>query len=98
RTIVRGNALRQVGVQVFILLQWVPRTIVRGNSSGSRKPRPVPICFNGAADNRPRKLGRAARWPDGDLASMGPRTIVRGNLRELRFALRAQRVASMGPW
>ncbi len=80
RTIVRGNGPRRGGYHPLS---------GRFNGAADDRPRKLPdgdvVCehhtgFNGAADDRPRKSGGRGPLPAGlRRASMGPRTIVRGN-------------------
>ncbi len=105
RTIVRGNFNPASDISRQYKASMGPRTIVRGNARLRPRPAAPSRCFNGAADDRPRKfLDNGAvytykttlQWGRGrssaeivavefgafmsDEASMGPRTIVRGNI------------------
>src|SRR5438876_337306 len=85
RTLVRGN--ERIGNRQIarVLLQWG-----RALSCAEIAYRWLPLLqqsgrFNGAAHSRARKLKAAARRTAGSAASMGPRTLVRGNSARLRL-------------
>src|SRR5258708_3677517 len=75
----------------------MPRTYIRGNTHRPTSSHRSLSCFNGAADLHPRKYAiRKARAIRANLASMGPRTYIRGNAISY-ISCGDLSVASMGP-